>query len=307
MDSASYAIDNDDDFYLENLPTLDVLLENGLTVFVDMIFPKYHDMTLTQYSIAKRKPKTLKLMLERLKGLEIDFKDIMFPKTSNTRGSLLNLAVEFGSKINGYENVDNKCLNVIIDFFKDYIKTNAKCAVVPLVQSIQCGNNDAIQILIGAEADFFYPLKEDENDITDVSKLSEMPLMAIFRLNNDVDQLTKLFNGILKSQKKEILHRAIYDLKVNDLAFSEYLGNNSLIEVKCFLDAEKTSLIDEINVIQPGQEQKTEQKADTELEPTPEPVVEKKCANCGRNDVNFQKCPKCKKFYCDACNPDHQC
>ena len=136
MESARFAIDSDQIFYLEHLPTLDGLLKAGLTVFVDKDFKKYHDMTLTQYAIAKRKPNTLRFLLQKSKDLKISDHDILLPKTSNTRSGLLKLAVEFGSK-DFYDNVDNSCLNIVIEVFQTTIEEESKYTETPLALAIE--------------------------------------------------------------------------------------------------------------------------------------------------------------------------
>lgn len=55
MDSVKYSIDNDYTSYLSKIHNIKPLFQWGITVFVYEDFPPYHDMTFSQYAIAKSK------------------------------------------------------------------------------------------------------------------------------------------------------------------------------------------------------------------------------------------------------------
>ena len=146
MDSIKYYIDLDNAFALENIPLVDVSIKLGITFFVDKDFPQYKDMTIIQYAIAKRKPKTLKLLIHKAKESKMSDEDIMYPKTSNTKGNLFDLAIEFGSK-KFYGTVDNSCLHIIIENFgiDESIHKNDES---PLNKAILYQNDEAFELLL---------------------------------------------------------------------------------------------------------------------------------------------------------------
>lgn len=318
MESARYAINSDNDFYLSRLPILDLLLKPGYTLFVDKDFPGYHDMTLIQYAIAKRKPKTLELMLERMKKLVDDEKNILYPKTSNTKGNLIKLAIEFGSQ-HFYKTVDNSCLNVIIkclnvDGFKNIES--------PLIQAIRFKNNDAITILMNNGADFMYPLQES-GEINDESILSEMPIMVLFKLHNDEDELISLFDNALKDQKVNMIQRLL-NLKINGKNFTSILNDLKLDQARLFIDNQRTNINEEINTIknksngtQPESSQQPSNPQSPKSQKSPKSPKSntqsmeqndtsnlRKCFICSAHD-GYNKCDKCDKFFCDNCYQNH--
>lgn len=213
MDSARYCIDNDDDYHLKLLPSANELLKIGLTLYVDKDFPKFHDMTLIQYAIAKRKPKTLKYMLEKCKEMNIDYKDIMYPKTSNTRGSLLRLSIEFGSKV-FYDTVDNSCLIAILEEFDiaNLDSTNLLC--YSLLLSIEHENEEAFKILINKGANFTDQLGNDDNEIS-YDELLETSIMKLFISHNDKDQLHEIFDKYF-SENGDAIIKKLLKLKIEN-------------------------------------------------------------------------------------------
>lgn len=312
MESARYAIDSDNDFYLSHLPILDLLLKPAYTLFVDKDFPNYHDMTLIQYAIAKRKPKTLEVMLERMKKLVDDEQNILYPKTSNTKGNLLKLAIEFGSQ-NFYKTVDNSCLNVIIKCLNVHGFKNIDS---PLIQAIRFKNNDAIPILMNNGADFLYPL-QDGVEINDESILLEMPIMVLFKLHNDEDELDSLFDNALKDQKDNLIQRLL-DLKINGKSFTSILNNLKLDQVRLFIDKQRNNINAHINTIykksneaqpessqQPSNPQPPKSsKSNTQYSDSIDSSDLRSCFICSSPD-GYNKCMICSKFFCDNCYSDH--
>lgn len=291
--SARIAIDSDDTFYLEHLPTIKGILKTGLTVNVKEDFPNFHDMTLIQYAIAKRKSKTLKYMLGEVKSFGINANDILYPKTSNTRVNLIRLAIEFGSK-GIYDDVNNKCLEVIIDTFKEDVAKDTKITSRSLIQAIQYNNEEAIKILLEANADLLYPLGKKENKIIKY-KLSEMPIMTLFKLHNNKNQLTEIFNTLLKPQKVSIIKR-LNKLNIDDKQFLIVLRDFNLDNAMEYLIGEFPNEEDSIVVIdkEEGKEKEKEQEKEKEKE-----EENHQCVNC-HGDLCFD--PKRGKLFCPNCN-----
>lgn len=326
MESAKYSIDNDNDFYLTKLPVLNGLLDWGITLFVDKDFPPYHDMTLVQYAIAKRKPKCLKALLDILKGnLKKNSKEIMFPTSSNTRANLLKLAIEFGSKSKYYDTEDDKCLEIIINAFgeasdnKDNNNDNNnddnlpfdvdlgnKTSETPLITAIRNRNTKAIDLLMGRKANIFHPLKENE-EIIQSSQVSSMPIMIIFKLHNNQDELKDIFDNVLKDYSGYIFTR-LNKLKVKDGdSQEEFIGvlekyrlhnsNEFLIE-RIKQNTKKISTLDQ-----------NKGQADTQdnEQPNANPSQEEICSaeNCTRHAITH--CNICGRPLCDEHSPIHHC
>lgn len=287
MNTARFAIDSDQVFYLKELPTLNGLLEQGITLFVDKEFQNYNDMTLTQYSIAKRKPNILKFLLDKLKDLKVKEEDILNPKTSNTRSGLLKLAIEFGS-IGFYKSVDNTCLQVIIEAFSDYIKSNAQLTNVPLINAIRLKNIDAVKTLIKADANFFFPLTkkdQEEKEQLDIDPyhLSETPLMVLYKSCNDEDQLKQLFDDILTLEEKAQIIKITQKLKINGKSFLNILNEYKLEEVKNFVSEQWDNYPKMIRIIEAKKAQKDQKQPPNDFESTPITETEGEgmvCSNC---------------------------
>lgn len=313
MESARIAIDNDNVFNLEHLPTLKGILKSGLTVSVEKDFPKFHDMSLIQYSIAKRKPKTLDSMLNQVIKMGIAEKDILYPKTSNTRWSLLKLAIEFGSE-NIYDSVDNECLNVIIKAFKEYISKDNKVTGIPLTQAIRYKNDEAVQILIKAGADLLYPLKKDCKSIKSY-QLSELPLMELFKMYNDENQLRQKFNIFLTQNQQDDIFLRLKELKVDNNSFRNALDHYKLTDAKEFLSEKYAGLG---TLITPDSTQTQQNASNPEpIQPqsnTPTPELDqnssqtkKRCSECNVETNDIERfmidgeykdlCEKCKFKY----------
>lgn len=314
MESAKDAIDKENDFSLSVLPTLEGYLMAGITLNVKDDFPPYSDMTLVQYAIAKRKPKCLKVLLTNLKDkIKMNYDKIMFPDTSNTRGNLLKLAIIFGSKCQYYDTEDNRCLQTLIDFGKEYNRNNdnqifdvdlgKKTSETPLIKAIQYKNQEAIKLLMKNGANILHPLKEGEETIQ-LSQVSSMPIMTLFKLYNNVDKLDELFSNTLeKKYSDEILSR-LKNLKVDDgdnqKKFISILENRHLLDAQEFLTKHfimpNDDDNDRINIAkdEEGQQPKP-------VQPDANPKHKCSCKDCDYNGNNCNCCQICKKYFC----PEH--
>lgn len=277
MESARFSIDNDNVFYIEHLPGIDGLVKMGITLFVQKEFPGYNDMTLIQYAVAKRKPKTLKFLIEKAKKENLTEDQIIFQKTSNTRVNLLKLAVLFGSKSDFYDSVDNSCLDVILKLCKiSDIKTFEK----PLIQAISSNNEGAVELLMKRDADFFSPLTENNNDIEDDYALSEMPIMTLIKMNNNIEQMKHIFDDLLPKQKSDAIIKRLANMTVN--------GKNIFLSLKkyekaCeFITRRIDNNNDTINSIKDDIGKKVDDNSDKKPDQNDdEDQKEKRCVMCG--------------------------
>ncbi|KAK8898235.1 hypothetical protein M9Y10_000513 [Tritrichomonas musculus] len=244
MESAQYAIDNDDGFYLSVLPTLNDLLLWGLTFFVDKEFRNYHNMTLTQYSIAKRKPIALDTMLQKMENSNIPYDKIIFPNTSSTSSNLFKLAIIFGTSGPYYDTNDIRCLDTLIQF-SQRVNPNFNINLViqnsesPLITAIKLRNEDAFTLLIRNNADLFYQARIDNNEEDN----SNMPIITLFRLYNNKSQLEELFGTFLSDYKNDVIQKCS-ETKINGKRMPAYLEEIGLHGASDFL-------ISCINGIQP--------------------------------------------------------
>lgn len=234
MNRAKDAIDRDDDAFLMSDHNISLYLRM-LTLNVDF-GPTFLDMTLVQYAIAKRSHKSLRKMLDfQLNELHLEIEDIIIPKISNTRGSLLQLALYFGSKNNFYDTTDIECLKTVIDFsisngskFKagkfdiDMEDINGNTS---LCSAIEKQNIDAIRLLIENQADIFH---ESQKNI-----LYKCPLQLLLQVAPNISFLEIVIDDILKDKKNEILNALKSDdykdfmLKKNLNIAIEYVKHNS--------------------------------------------------------------------------------
>ena len=308
MEYSRPEIDIDNFFNFDKLPTLKGILKCVLTVSVEKDFPKFHDMSLIQYSIAKRKPKTLKCMLDQVIKMGIAPKDILYPKSSNTRWSLLKLAIEFGSE-SFYNSVDNECLNIIIKAFEKYISEDNKVTGIPLSQAIRYKNDEAVKILIKAGADLFYPLKKDCNSIKSY-QLSELPLMDLFKMYNDEDQLNQKFNSFLTKDQQFVVFSRLKELKVDNVYFRNVLDNYKLLDAKEFLSTKYDGL-EELITPESVQAQPNSPNSGTTHPQSDTPPQSNngfmRCSNCGAETNDIRRCEidGVTKYLCSNCSPDN--
>ncbi|KAK8870265.1 hypothetical protein M9Y10_008143 [Tritrichomonas musculus] len=318
MESAKDAIDKENNFNLSVLPTLEGYLMTGITLNVKDDFPPYSDMTLVQYAIAKRKPKCLKVLLTNLKDkIKMNYDKIMFPDTSNTRCNLLKLAINFGSKCQYYDTEDNRCLQTLIDFGKEYNKNSdnhifdvdlgKKTSETPLIKAIQYKNQEAIKLLMKNGANIFHPLKEFGETIQ-LSQVLSMPIMTLFKLHNNADELDELFklfeNTLGKIYTSEILSR-LENLKVadgnNHINFISILENRRLLNVKEFLISRSKNYKVGI-IITPGEEEGPQPDPE---QPNANP--ERICSYEGCNNDGNNYCDSCTQYFCDEHIHVHGC
>ena len=322
MDTAKKYIDSDDAFFLHRINCLDLFLKCGITLFVDDL-PNFHDMTLIQYAIAKRKPKTLKDMLEAsYYQCQVPFKNILTPETSNTKGNLLNLAIEFGSKNDkygkNYEEVDIECLKVIVEFcqkLKNKENFNIDMENIngetPLMIAIKYDNKEACQYLISNGADILHDCKNSYE----------------YLISNGADILHDCKN-YLKNPLWYLLVNT-KSLSLFDLINEDVLGYNTYTKVHNFCSKiyENKEELNEINneftkkffdvnfkgVLQPIRLDEllniNNKKPETS---TPEPKQQSdviKCSNCLiiLDENTMRKCPDCGKIFCEACMNTHEC
>lgn len=146
----------------------------------------------------------------------------MYPNCSNTRGSLLRLAIEFGSQ-GFYDTVDNSCLITILDML-DVTNLDSKNILSnSLFLAIKHQNDEAVEILINKGANFTELLgNEISND-----ELLEMPIMKIFNFYNVKDQHQEIFDKYFQENSDKIIKKLI-KLKVDNIGFLQLLSNINL-------------------------------------------------------------------------------
>lgn len=311
MESAQYYIDTDDVFCLSHLPCLDDLLEWGLTVFVDQIFPKYNDMTLTQFAAARRKPETFNLMLNRQAKCQIPIDDILCPSTSNTKENLFELAIKFGTKGLSGDRNDIRCLNILYNFIHNYqpnfdINFSEINGEAPLLTAIRCNNEDAIKFLMANKADLFsYKIKENEDEKTAALR---MPIIRLFRSNKR--EIESIFDQILGDYKDEIIQKCL-SLEINHKPFVEFLRANDLIEAENYLLDFHSNDEEEIHALYGGNGNEKVPKPETkpgENQSNDQADSENLCSHCHQKDFD-ELCPNCRAKLCYDCLPEsnHDC
>lgn len=305
METAVSYIEKDDPFYLRQVSGLDLYLKNGITTFTSKMFgPSFPDMTLIQFSIAMRKPKTLKYMLETtFNKCQVPFDQIITPTTSNTKGNLFTLAIYFGSKCNKYAETDVECLKVLIDFFNANKPEGSSIDIeningeTPLIKAIDLMNSDAIQLLLENGADIHHKSQNNSH--------FETPLRHLFRKADNIANLYAVFDGPLLGQKENIINNYFkernflkflvdHDLQIG-IQYVKDVTNN---------DQQVLSLLDEMqngNTNPPN--------GDINPQPNPYEVEEniEECFRCHTHEGQMRLCNLCNHYYCEDCFDDHGC
>lgn len=299
MESAKRYIEKDDAFLLHRINCLDLYLKDGITLFVDEFGSKYHDMTLIQYAIAKRKPKTLKDMLETsYTQCQVPLEKIISPVTSNTKGSLLSLAIEFDSKNEeygkDYKEENNECLKEIIDFLQN-IKNNDNKELnvdieningeTPLIRAIHLQNVEACQLLIQNGADILH--KSTKNDFLD------NPLIYLFKNARYYNLLSEVIEKKVLGEDK---YRKVFDICRQ--IFHEKMNEINNKQTQKFLQ----------NLFEEEEKPKPEPKSPTEPQ-TEIDQDDQKCPGCDEELLldGMKSCNKCGKTFCRDCYPNHKC
>ncbi|KAK8838917.1 hypothetical protein M9Y10_032376 [Tritrichomonas musculus] len=304
METAVSCIERDDPFYIHQVSGLDLYLKLGITTpTAERFGPRFPDMTLIQFSIAMRKPKTLKDMLETtFNKCQVPFDQIITPITSNTKGNLFTLAIYFGSKCEKYENSDVECLKVLIDFFNANKPEGSSIDIeningeTPLIKAIDLMNSDAIRLLLENGADIHHKSKKNS--------YFETPLRHIFRKAETIADLIDVFERPLRDQKEDIIKN--YLVKETFLGF---LKNNNLEIGKRFIidltsnDPKVIAILEQSDPIIDVEEDRNEPPVD-EIR---ENEVEDKCFNDPSHEGPFKNCGKCKHCYCEDCFDNHEC
>lgn len=305
MDTAKKYIDSDDAFFLHRINCLDLFLKCGITMFVDEFKPNFHDMTLIQYAIAKRKPKTLKDMLEAsYYQCQVPFKNILTPETSNTKGNLLNLAIEFGSENvkygENYNKVDIECLKVIVEFGKklkgkedfniDMENINGE---TPLIVAINHQNTEACKYLIENGADILH----------ECNNYLKNPLWCLLVKAKNLTILMNLINNtVLDKKTYSKVHHFCDEIDKSKEKLDE-INNEYTTEFfeKIFKGLPPPLQIDQLN------------DDNKEAEPTTQEPEQQggtiRCHKCGKElqpDAT-KKCDECGLKFCEGCVDDHNC
>lgn len=293
IESARKYIQDDDSFSLHRITSFDIYLKCGITTFVTEFGEAFHDMTLIQFAIAMRKPKVLKGMLETsYYKCQVPFDKIIIPETSNTKGNLLDLAVEFGSNNiqygENYKNTDIKCLEVVIDFAKsidkdfniDIENLNGETA---LFKAIDYQNNEACTLLLKNGADIFHA---SEQNI-----FIKSPLWHLLEVGSYVNT----FSSIITS---EILGDKFINVRdeLNSDQIKEFLR-----EIKNPIASEFVNIFLKNNsIIKP-----IFKKTDSDIQ-----LIQMKCTSCKEQFESKNQrhlCDKCSKYFCQNCFNDHIC
>ena len=210
-------IKKDNFFYLQNSKDYEIRLKEGITEFVDQFGKNFRDMTYVQLAIALRKPNCLKGMLETSYfKCQIPFQDIITPKTSNTKGNIISLSIEFGSENSQYDFVDTNCLKVIIDFGNNAKEKNNENFNIdieningetPLIRAINYQNTEACEILIQNGANI---LHKSENN-----QFLMSPLRYLFLKAANISILQKIIS-------RDLLTKDTYDKCLKEIESEDF-------------------------------------------------------------------------------------
>lgn len=319
MEYAQIAINDDDGFYLSLIPTIDDLLILGLTFIVEKEFQRYHDMTLIQYSIAKRKPKALKAMLKKSASCKIPFNEIILPHTSNTCVNLFKLAIIFGTSGPYYDTNDTRCLEILIQFAQDdnqYYQGNeyhfdinfvSQNSEPPLITAIRLRNEDEIALLLNNGADLFHRIKSDDANENNYEFIySNMPIITLFKLYDNRSRLEDLFNLLLRERKNDIIQECLKTV-INRKKLVDFLDDINLSDVREYLIYHSVIVQPSISTLSIPQKDSNENvssshKQENVIVPgvaNPSVAIPQRCL-CG-NGIVVRYCHMCKKGLCAEC------
>lgn len=295
MNSAKKYIDEDDVYHLRQLNDLHTYLKTGCTIF-DNYPLNFTDMTLIQYAIYKCKPAVLKDMLEiSFSQCLMPLESILNPIGSNTKGHLINLAIEFSQK-DDKKKYDIRCIEVIFNFAKekcngdfniDFENINGE---TPLVRAIKHENTEACIFLLQNKADFFYKSKKNS--------YLKQPFFILLQkatylstLQNIIDAKVLGDNNYDKFQKEVVKNEKEITNKIA-IKFLKSIRNHT--EGPIFTESE-----DDDDNKNEEEEKTTDNSNESKIN----------CCNyegCNNQD-ELQLCKDCEKLFCPIHIDDHDC
>jgi ankyrin repeat protein len=302
VDALKILIEGDQDFAIEALPCLEMLLRHGITLCerVKGIDEKYYqDPSFLQYAVVAGKTKMLRCLLTQSLKFAISFESVFNPRGSNTKRDLLTLAA-------GLPRV--AVIDTILEFMKAeehsayvgdikaWLNFEGPAQTTPLLVAIELGNWDAVKSLVRAGADL---LKEP--------RYRQCPLVVI--LKKDAARLMPLteIEGV-----SERLAHAIPNSQWDDHAMLTSSGGKALRHV---LSRNEESWTSEVQAVL--------RKYDQEIGSlTPVAILDPKselpsgqtsliqvCFKCKEANVQLNCCPLCDEWFCEPCFEldDHNC
>lgn len=304
------AIDHENTFLLSYIPGLNILISTENPLYVDQIFPKYRYMSLLQYSVAAKKPKSLGFLLNyALSTCKIPLKRIIEPKnTPASEMNLIALAIEFHS---------NECLKSLVKFILENQKDNEKInfdiedqfGETPLIKALRDRNNEASLILLNqCNADLLHVA--DENSI-----LQPLLPILVFLLNYptsyEIDELWKQIKPEIREAALEKLKTKLkfdnnFRLSEGGDIIQEILQKKDLIEARNFIIEQIAKPQDEIVIVE-GDDKDDQQTNKPKLLRNQDNADNRLCFKSECNNIANKKCPKCGQYFCDECFENHIC
>lgn len=206
------AIDHQNTFFLSYIPGLDILISRENPLYIEEIFPKYKYMNLLQYSVAAKKPKSLKFLLnfalKECKNMTV--KKLIMPTQTPPRDmNLIALAIEFQS---------NSCLEVLANFILSKCKDEKfdfdiedQFGETPLIKAIRDKNNEAVLILINqCHADIMHRANEEKSTLRPL-----LPILIFFLNYTNIHEMESLWSKINEKSRLDAID------KLNKLKFDE--------------------------------------------------------------------------------------
>ena len=297
------AIDHQNTFFLSQIPGLNILISRENPLYVNQIFPKYRQMNFLQYSVAAKKPKSLKFLLNyALESCKLSVKKIIKPTQTPARDmNLIVLAVEFHS---------NACLKELADFILEKCQDEKdkfdfdiedQFGETPLTKAIRDKNEEAVLILINqCHADLMHRADEKK------SILRPLLPFLVFLLNYiNKDDLEDLWDKINEQSQKNVMDQ-LKTLKfdenfriVDENNQENNQQNSSGDELREIFQKKGLDQVNEflISLLQIKGPDSITTHIDDSNTSTPQSKTTIKCCICN-STKNVSQCLNCSKFFC---------
>lgn len=306
------AIDREYDFALRRYPHIGIILKHELSVVGQHTPPAdaglsgklfAHDPTFIQYAALKGKTKALLELIKIAREQGLSLEQILEPKTSNTKISVINLVVHSGNAT---------CLKELLKYLNSNEEriatvdglTDSDRLESPLLAAINSGSSKMVSILVnecGAD-----PLWK--------SDIITCPLIKVFQLAKEKKDgpFVEMRNIMYEWMKKPEIFQSLQKLRWTCNLRTDSQGESDLREALLVADFRQehddVASIWDVEIIK-------DKNLKEEEEPSPSPQVasphetaqDQTCEENNCSELAGNICPKCDKHLCDSHIESHDC
>jgi hypothetical protein len=291
LDGLRDLINNEEIFLLKHYPDIRTILMTSFTVVTSIESPvtscEYHDPTCEQYAVIQDKQRSLDALFSLTQSdSTVPFDHIFNPRTSNTKETLLTLAI-----IENRLTIVRYLIKYITDHFQsrtiEFLTLAGKRADTPLSVAVQYGRWEAVQLLCEAGVD---PLGNAD--------FPQSPFLSV--LFKARDKLA-VFEA---SRLSERLPEVRWDPQTlqpsrDGIALVPFL--EKVFGPGAFLNG----VLEAVRAVAPGALSEA-LPADGSEEDAQE-TFSCEAPNCDEPDPVLKLCSKCKRYFCGGHIDEHDC